>query len=61
MSWSLTGESQDRISPYSVCTISCRQVMRIRKISIVGLLIDLIPDSSNYYNENHLADTKENY
>ena len=27
----------------------------------MGLLIDLIPNSTNYYYENHLADSKENY
>ena len=27
---------QDRISPYYIYTISCRQVMRIEKISILG-------------------------
>ena len=28
---------QDRISPYNVCTISSRQVMRLRKMSARGL------------------------
>ena len=31
---------QDRISPYNINTISSRQVMRIKKISIGELLID---------------------
>ena len=39
---------QDRISPYYIFTISCRQVMQIKKEyinNIMGLLIDLIPNS----------------
>ena len=52
---------QDRLSPYYIYTISCRQVMRIKKITIMVLLIDLIPNSPNLHNENHLADSKENY
>ena len=35
----------DRISPYTISTISSRQVMRISKISIRGLLVDPIPNS----------------
>ena len=38
---------QDRISPYIINTISSRQVMKIRKISIRGLLVDPIPNSPN--------------
>ena len=38
---------QDRISPNSIYKISCTQVMRIKKKSIMGLLIDLIPNSPN--------------
>ena len=30
------GCDQDRISPYTISTISSRQVMRIKKISIIG-------------------------
>ena len=30
---------QDRISPYNICTISSRQVMRLRKMSIRGLYL----------------------
>ena len=37
----------ERISPYTISTISSIQVMRKRKISIRGLLVDLIPDSPN--------------
>ena len=37
----------DRISPYTISTISSIQVKRKRKISIRGLLVDLIPDSPN--------------
>ena len=37
---------QDRISPYYIYTISCKQEMRMMKnISIIGLLIDLLPNS----------------
>ena len=53
---------QDRISPYNINKILGRQVMRLlRKISIVGLLINPIPNSPYKLNENHLADSKENY
>ena len=38
---------QDRISPYNIITISCRQVMRIKKLLIRGLLVDPIPNSPN--------------
>ena len=39
---------QDRISPYNINTISSRQVMRIDlRISIMGLLVDPIPNSLN--------------
>ena len=34
---------QDIISPYNINTISSKQVMRIKKILIRGLLIDPIP------------------
>ena len=37
----------DRISPYTISTISSRQVMKISKISIRGLLVDPIPNSPN--------------
>ena len=36
---------QDRISPYSVNTILNRQVMRMEKISIEGMLVDSLPKS----------------
>ena len=38
---------QDRISPYTVSTISSGQVMRIKNISTGGLLVDPIPNSPN--------------
>ena len=38
---------QDRISPYTINVISSRLVMRIKKISIRGLLVDPIPNSQN--------------
>ena len=37
----------DRISPYTTSRISARQVMRIKKNSIRGLLVDPIPNSLN--------------
>ena len=37
----------DRISPYTISTISSRQVMRIKKISIRESLVDPIPNSPN--------------
>ena len=42
-----SARDQDRIPPYYICTISRRHVMRIKKKSITGLLIDAIPNSSN--------------
>ena len=36
-----------RISPYAISTISSKQVMRVKKISIKGLLVDPIPNSPN--------------
>ena len=36
---------QDRISAYSVNTILNRQVMRMKKISIEGMLVDSLPKS----------------
>ena len=38
---------QDRISPYTISTISSRKVMRIKKISIRGLLVDSNLNSPN--------------
>ena len=38
---------QDRISPYNINTISSRQVMRGKKISIRGFLFDPISSSQN--------------
>ena len=52
---------QDKISPYYIDTISCRQVMRIKEISIMELLIDPISNSPNEHNENHLVDSWGNY
>ena len=39
---------QDRISPHNLNIISSRPVMRIKKISIKGLLVDSMIISSNY-------------
>ena len=36
---------QERISPYSVYTLTSRQVMRIKKNAIRGLVVNLIPNS----------------
>ena len=52
---------QDRISPYNINTIWGRQVMRIKKISLRGLLVDSIPNSLNQHHQNCMADSKENY
>ena len=38
---------QDRISLYTINTISSRQVMKIKKILIRGLLVDPILNSQN--------------
>ena len=39
--------NQDRLSPYNINTLSSRQVMRIRKISIMGLFVDPVLTSVN--------------
>ena len=52
---------QDRISPYTISTISSRQVKRIKKRFITGLLVDAIPNYQNQYHMNCMADSKENY
>ena len=51
---------QDRISPYFICTISCKQVMRIKKNVNYGITNDPIPNSPNKHNENQSEDSKEN-
>ena len=38
---------QDRISPYTISTISSTRVMRVKKISIIGLLVDPNLNSPN--------------
>ena len=39
---------QDRISPYFIYTISCRQIKETKKkISVMGVLIDPIENSPN--------------
>ena len=38
---------QDRISPYTISTISSTRVMRVKKISIRGLLVDPNLNSPN--------------
>ena len=50
-----------RISPYHINTISSRQVMRIKKLSITGLFFDPISNSLNQHHKNCMADSKENY
>ena len=50
---------QDRISPYSINTMSRRQVLRI-KISVRQLKVNSIPNSPNQHHENCMADSKEN-
>ena len=35
--------------------------MRIKKLSIMGLLVDLIPNSPNKHQKNCTADSRENY
>ena len=50
---------QERISSYGVNTISSRQVMRIKKLSVRGLLVDPIPNSPNQHHENCRAESKE--
>ena len=47
--------------PCNVNTISNRQVMGIKKISVKGLLADLILNSPNLHHKNCMAETKENY
>ena len=42
---------QDKFSPYDFNTISNKQLMRIRKISLSGLSVDPIPISPNYHDD----------
>ena len=48
---------QERISPYNFNTISSIEVMRIKKISIRGLLIDPIPNSPNWHHKSFMEDS----
>ena len=53
---------QNRISPFKVNTLSSRQVKRIKKKKIRGLLSDPIHNSPNYHDKNcNEADSAENY
>ena len=52
---------QHRLSPYNINTITCRKVMRIKKMSIRGLFVDPIPNSPSKHRKNYMADIKENY
>ena len=51
---------QDRISPYNINTISSRLMMRIKKWSTRGLLIDPIPNSLKWNHKKSVENTKEN-
>ena len=42
---------QDTFSPYDFNTISNKQLMRIRKISLSRLSVDPIPISPNYHHK----------
>ena len=35
--------------------------LELRKVSVIGLLIDPVPNSPNKHNDTCLADSKENY
>ena len=53
---------QDRISPYYIYTISRKQVTRIKKNINCGITNWSDTKFSKLkHNENHLADSKENY
>ena len=52
---------QDRISHHTISTASSKQVMRFKNISTGGLLVDSMPNSSNPYHKNCIADSKGNY
>ena len=53
---------QDRISLYYIYTISCRQVMRMKKNINYGITNwSDTKLSKPKHNESHLADSKENY
>ena len=52
---------KDKISPYSINTISSRQVIRIKKNIIRGLLIKTRPISPNYLHKSCMVDSKENH
>ena len=52
---------QEIISPHIFKTISSLEVMGIKKISIMGLLVDPIPNSPKWHHKNCMAESKENY
>ena len=52
---------QDTTSPYNINTTSSRKVIRRKKISVRGLGVDFISNSSNEHHKNSMADRKENY
>ena len=51
---------QDIISPYYIYTISCRQVMIIKKNINIGVT-NWCGTKLSKHNDNCLADSKENY
>ena len=52
----------DSNSPYNVDTVSCTQVMRMKKIiNFRESLIDLVSNSRNLHVKNCMTNSKENY
>ena len=52
----------DSNSPYNVDTVSCTQVMRMKKIiNFRESLIDLVSNSQNWHEKNCMTDSKESY
>ena len=52
---------QDIISPHNIDTISIMQVMRMNKNINLGSLVAPIPNSPNQFQQNCIAEGKENY
>ena len=51
----------DRISPHIFNTKSIRQVMRLKKVSVRGLLVDPLQNSLKRHKKNCMTDSEESY
>ena len=53
--------NHDRISPHIFNTKSIRQVMRIKKVSVWGLLVDPLQNSLKRHKKNCMTDSEKSY